>query len=245
MKKLKNIALLSVISFLGTGSLIAAAKKDTNDFEKKLTDVLDKKPEIVATALQKVMLKQQMEQAKKQKDAIQQEAKNLTGDTTSPFLGNKNGTVKVVVFLDPLCKYCKKFHPILLQAVEKHKDLKVIIKDFPIFGKDSQEIVKLKLAAYKQSPEKYVEFERKTFEQEDTNLDAFFKTAQQSGYDETKLKHEMSNTEIASQIKQTTELAQRLGIEGTPAIIINNELIPGYVELETLDKLIDPTKKNT
>lgn len=240
----KNIALISAVTLLGTGSLIAATKKDTNDFEKKLTDVLDKKPEIIATALQKVMLKQQMEQVKKQKDAIRKEAKNLTEDTTSPYLGNKNGTVKIVVFLDPLCKYCKKFHPILLQAVEKHKDLKVIMKDFPIFGKNSEDIVKLKLAAYKESPAKYAEFERKTYEQEEPNVDELLKTAQQCGYDDAKLKHEMSDASIAAQIKNTTELAQRLGIEGTPAIIVNNELIPGYVELDTLDKLIDPTKKN-
>ena len=45
---------------------------------------------------------------------------------------------------------------------------------------------------------------------------------------------DMESDEVAEAIARNRALAQQLGINGTPAFIIGEELIPGAVELDVL-----------
>jgi protein-disulfide isomerase len=58
--------------------------------------------------------------------------------------------------------------------------------------------------------------------------------ANQLGIDAERMAEDMESDEVAEAIARNRALAQQLGINGTPAFIIGEELIPGAVELDVL-----------
>jgi protein-disulfide isomerase len=50
---------------------------------------------------------------------------------------------------------------------------------------------------------------------------------------------DMSDPAIAARLAANTALAQSLGINGTPALVIGNQLVPGAISLGDLQKLVD------
>ncbi|QGG92013.1 thioredoxin domain-containing protein [Agrobacterium sp. MA01] len=55
-------------------------------------------------------------------------------DKDAPFLGNPKGDVTVVEFFDYQCPYCKKAHPMVKKVIERDGNVKLVMKDWPIFG---------------------------------------------------------------------------------------------------------------
>ena len=56
----------------------------------------------------------------------------------SPSLGNPKGDLTVVEYFDYQCPYCKKMAPELAQLVREDGNLRLVLKDWPIFGEISK-----------------------------------------------------------------------------------------------------------
>jgi len=52
----------------------------------------------------------------------------------------------------------------------------------------------------------------------------------------------MESPEVQAEIAATYQLARELGIEGTPAFVVDDELVPGAVSQERLAALIDEAR---
>ena len=57
------------------------------------------------------------------------------------------------------------------------------------------------------------------------------------------LKKDMSDPAIRTYLEDTTKLAQKLGIKGTPGFIIGDQIVPGAASLKQLKKFIQ-TERN-
>ena len=55
-------------------------------------------------------------------------------DPAAPVLGNPEGDVTVVEFFDFQCIYCKRDYPMIRDVVAKDGNVKLVMKDWPIFG---------------------------------------------------------------------------------------------------------------
>ena len=80
---------------------------------------------------------------------------NVLRDPEIPSLGNPKGDLTVVEYFDYQCPYCKKMAPELAQLAREDGNLRLVLKDWPIFGEISKSAAKLALAAKYQS--KYAE----------------------------------------------------------------------------------------
>ena len=134
------------------------------------------------------------------------------------IIGKSSAPNKVIVFDDPDCPFCRKLHTELKEVVSKRDDIVFYIKLLPL--------VELHPKSYDKSKAIVCS---KSFKLLD---DAF------SGKDipppscETK------------QIDKNIELASKLGITGTPALILKNgEIIPGYAKADALINMIDGAKE--
>jgi protein-disulfide isomerase len=58
------------------------------------------------------------------------------------------------------------------------------------------------------------------------------------GIDVAKLEKDMQDPAIAATINRNYALAEALGIKGTPAFIVGNELVPGAITAEEMQKRI-------
>jgi len=63
-------------------------------------------------------------------------------------------------------------------------------------------------------------------------------TATKLGLDLERLNKDAQDPKIQQEIMRNYQLAEELGINGTPAFIIGGELIPGAIELDQFKKII-------
>jgi protein-disulfide isomerase len=201
--------------------------------EQAIHDYILAHPEVIAESLQK--FQQQQEDAQKQAhaQAVKDLKPQLVSNSASPVLGNPAGDITVVEFLDYRCPYCKAMHQSIADMIAADGNVRVVVKEFPILGDDSIFAARAALAAGKQG--KYAEmhtalmtFKGKLSAHDVENI------AVGLALDVTKLKEDMQTPEVNQELQQNYSLAESLGINGTPAFIIGETLIPGAIKLEDL-----------
>jgi protein-disulfide isomerase len=201
--------------------------------EQAIHDYILAHPEVIAESLLK--FQQQQEDAQKQAhaQAVKDLKPQLVSNSASPVLGNPAGDITVVEFLDYRCPYCKAMHQSIADMIAADGNVRVVVKEFPILGDDSIFAARAALAAGKQG--KYAEmhtalmtFKGKLSAHDVENI------AVGLALDVTKLKEDMQTPEVNQELQQNYSLAESLGINGTPAFIIGETLIPGAIKLEDL-----------
>ena len=130
------------------------------------------------------------------------------------LMGDKDASKKVIIFTDPECPYCGKLHQEIKKILEKRKDIAFYIKMFPL--------AKLHPKAYEKSTAIVCE----------KSLNLLEDSFAGKSLPESKCK--------TSEIDENIKLAEKLGIRGTPAIILpDGGIIPGYKDADSLISLID------
>jgi protein-disulfide isomerase len=130
----------------------------------------------------------------------------------------------------------------MAQVLAIDHGVRLVYKDLPILGPASILGSKALLAAQKQGGyEKLREAIMAAPPQ--TTKEIIRDAAQQLGLDWKRLEHDMGDPAIQARIDANLRLAQSVGIEGTPALVIGGELIPGAVETADLTKAIAAARK--
>ena len=230
---IKIPALLGVIISGGlwlTSAPNAHAEEFTKDQSKAIGKIvreyLMKNPEIlldVQAALEKRM---ETARAKQMEQSMVANADNIFRAKDAAFVGNPKGDVTVVEFFDYNCGYCKRALDQVAKVVEGDKNIKVIFKELPIFGKESEDAARIALAARNQG--KYWEVHKDLLlAQGRANEAKALRIAEKHGLDMTRIKADMKSVEITRAIEETKTLAQSMGINGTPHFFVGNRIIPG------------------
>ena len=223
------------------GGLNAAQRKEV---EAIIKDYLLGNPEVMMEVQSALEAKMDKIQTERTSLAIQQNAKEIFRPAASPVVGNAKGDVTVIEFFDYNCPYCKKAFHEVAQLVEKDKQVKLILKEFPILSKGSEEAAKVALAAKMQG--KYWEFHRAMQEaQGQTNEAAALRVAEKVGLDMARIRKDMASPDVKKEIDETRALAAKLGIQGTPHFLVGDRIIPGAPEnlLEQMQKTVAEVRK--
>lgn len=241
MRRLLLLALLLAAPF---GA--AAAQPFTPEQEEAIGRILrryiEQHPEVVVEAFEAAQAKARAEAEESAKRAIAAKRQELEADPASPVLGNPAGDVTLVEFFDYRCPYCKQVAPTLQALIAEDKRLRVVMKEFPILGKDSVTASRAALAAARQG--KYEVFHHALMGLKGQLTEAaIFKAAAAAGLDVERLKSDMERPEIDAQLRANHDLAQALDIRGTPAFVVGGELIPGAVDLATLRNRLAAARK--
>lgn len=221
------------------------ASVQRKEVEKIIRDYLVNNPEVLMEAQNALEAKMDKIQSERTAAAIKGSAQEIFRPTGSPVVGNAKGDVTVIEFFDYNCGYCKRAFKDVAGLVEKDKQVKVILKEFPILNKGSEETAKVALAAKMQG--KYWEFHRAMLEAPGQASEATaLKVAEKvSGIDMARLKRDIGSAEVKKEIDDTRALAQKLGIQGTPHFLVGDRIIPGAPEnlLEQMTKLVAEVRK--
>jgi len=173
--------------------------------------------------------------------AIAARAKDIYSDPLSPGFGNPNGDVTIVEFYDYQCGYCKLSEPGLERILQEDKNLKVIYKDFPKLGPLSVMASRITLAALRQSVEKYFMLHNLLMKQNGRLRDEemIYQDAASVGLDVDRLKKDMNDDAIATQIQNSIALGKSVGVRVTPSFIVGKHFYPGYATYEQLKQFVD------
>jgi protein-disulfide isomerase len=125
----------------------------------------------------------------------------------------------------------------MVELEQSDPDLRLVYKEFPILGPGSQFAARAALASHRQG--KYVPFHGALMQAtEQVTEETVIETARAVGLDTEQLRADMQDPAIQEAIGRTLQLANALGITGTPSFIIDEEVVPGAVDLRTLQSLI-------
>ena len=216
----------------------AALAGSFNDSQRKeigeiVREYLLKNPEVLVEISKELEKRQAAEDDKKRTGALAENAKEIFHSSADLVAGNPDGDVTMVEFFDYNCGWCKKGLPEVLSLIEGDKNLRLVMKEFPIFGGDSDYAAMAALASQKQG--KYWPFHVALLGHEGKVTAADVdEIAKAQGLDLDKLKIDMKDPEIATTLERNRKLASALSISGTPAFVIDNELVPGYLPKDGL-----------
>ncbi len=214
----------------------------SSGFQKKqviaiMRDYLTKNPEILVEMTTELDKRQQAEQAKQQEKSISENADALFRSPHAFAVGNPDGDVTVVEFFDYNCGFCRRAMPSVVKLVENDPKVKLVLKELPIFGDDSEDAAKGALAAEKQG--KYFEMHQKLFsEPGKANKDKVLRIANELGLDIPQLEKDMQSDDIQKSLDEAKELAQKLGLQGTPLYLVGDQTIPGAPD-DLYDELVE------
>jgi protein-disulfide isomerase len=223
---------------LGGASACQAAEPElpVDQVEKIVRDYLLREPEIIYEALQELQRRQAEAEAARQKAAIAAHQGELLDAPNTPVGGNPDGDVTLVEFFDYRCAYCRRVVPSMRTLLDEDRGLRVVFKEFPVLGEDSVRAARAALASQQQDG--YVPFHFALMAADDLSMQGIRAAAAAVGLDPDRLEADMSSPEVTAAIEANYELANQLGIEGTPAFVIGDQLIPGAVDKARLDQLI-------
>lgn len=224
------------------------------EFEKVIHDYLVSNPEVLLEASQALQQKQQQNMQQQAQSAIQENgAQIFQGKLTT--VGNLKGNVTLVEFFDYQCIHCKKMSPVLENLVKKDSGLRIVYKEFPIFGKSSEVASRAALAAGMQG--KYQAMHNALLKIEKRLDDkVVMDTAKSVGLNLDRLKKDMDSKEVTDILESNRQLAEKLHLMGTPAFIVGAtpagqykaggepSFIPGAASEESLQELIKKAAGN-
>jgi protein-disulfide isomerase len=217
-----------------------AADMTVEQVEKIVRDYLLREPKVVFDALQELQRQEAEATAARQKAAIATNQKKLLDDPLTPVGGNPDGDVTLVEFFDYRCTYCRRVVASVRELLDEDSGLRVVFKDMPVLGPDSVRAARAALASRKQDG--YVPFHFALMASDDLSLAGIRATAEGVGLNPDQLEKDMDAPEVNAVIEANYALAHELGIEGTPAFVIGDQLIPGAVEKARLEHLIDEAR---
>ena len=208
-------------------------------FEQQVLEVLKRNPEVILESLQRYQRNQQLKAQKAQQDiltALNTDRKRAIGQ--SPTDGK--GKILVIEFSDFQCPFCAKARTELNELVKKYPDrITLVYKHFPL-TQIHNEAMNAALASWAaQQQGKFWEYHNALFDQQKTlNANSYTSIATTLGLNLARFDRDRQSPQARSAVEADQRLGESLGIDGTPAIIINGELLSGAVPLAELEKLL-------
>jgi protein-disulfide isomerase len=120
-----------------------------------------------------------------------------------------------------------------------------VFKEFPVLGPGSVDAAKVAVAVRMQDKGgKYVEFHRRLLgTRGEANKERALAAAKDAGFDMARIEKDLQSEEVAATLKESMQLADTLGLSGTPTFVIADELVVGAQGYDTLKSKIDAAHK--
>jgi len=212
---------------------------DKREIERIVRDYILQNPEIVEKALITLEAQRREMAAAEQAGKITEMKDTILNSQHQAVLGNPNGRVTLVEFFDYNCGYCKRALNDMLALMESNPDLRVVMKEFPILSEGSMEAARISIAVKDLNPDLYLDYHRELLVRGgQANLQKAISVAKELGLDTEALKKAADEGSVTENIQEVRQIAQALGISGTPSYVVGGELIPGAVGFDQLQTKI-------
>ena len=213
----------------GAGAYAAGDLPERGSIEAVVREYILSHPEIIPEAMERLRAREN--------------AKAITADRTAierPFAGawagNPQGDVTLVMFTDYACGYCRASLPDIDRLLAEDTKLKVVWREIPVLGPDSDVAAHDALAAAKQG--RYLPFHRALFQGGRADASHIAAAGRAAGLDQRRAAAERSGADVAGEIQSNIAIASRIGVSGTPAFVIGDRMYSGAIGHDALVKAI-------
>jgi len=218
---------LPLVALLAGSLALSACNKPAEAdpaFGAKVRAYLLEHPEVIEEAVVKLRQKQMLEQAKASASTVSKYRQQLERDPRDVVI-NPNGEFTVVEFFDYRCGYCKVVAPEVVKLIQENPDVRFVFKEFPIFGEVSDSAAKLALTP--QGKSKALELHKAWMADKGLDEAALDRHLAEAGLNPAAVRKASADPAIAQQIHDVRLLAGALGLQGTPAFVVGDYVIPG------------------
>ena len=180
----------------------------------------------------------------KSEDA-KQSAMSLTYDSEGDgTMGNPDASFIIYEYSDYNCGYCKRLFNTLQTLISEDDDLLIVVKEFPILAKSSVLAAKAALAAEEQG--RFAEYHNALM----TSVGGITQDSLQSiaimvGLDLSLYNEAISSNRFDKILQRNMDAGRAIGIEGTPALLIGEQIIPGAIGLAEIKALIKAEREKS
>ena len=207
------------------------------DLDQRIAKYIKENPDFLIKTLQEYQNKQNQIEQEKLSNQNLSNIEKLNSQTHSMFIGNDNSDIQIFEFVDYNCGYCLKFHNEVSSVISQESSLKLVIIQMPILGKMSDELSKLALASSLQGKfnevHNYLYSSKRKSSMEDILADLFI-----MNIDITQLKKDIESEAVQKLSSQHENIVNDFKFVGTPAIIIGNTIIPGFIKADEISEIL-------
>ncbi len=229
-------ALISVPASAAAQQSTPLEQTEEEAIKALILQTIRENPEVLMESLLAFREEARAEAQAEQFAAIERVSDLLRSDTNAGVLGNPEGEIVLIEFFDYNCPYCRRAAPILFELINDNPELRIIMREWPILGPDSELAARASLAALKQDG--FAPFHEALMAQPRANSVMIRRAAEQAGLDYARLQADMQAADVTAHIEASHRAAAELGISGTPTFLIGDTLIPGLLEKADLQALI-------
>lgn len=209
-------------------------------FREEVRAYLLENPQVLMEAIAVLEEQQAVAEAEAQQLAVIENEQALFNSAFDHVGGNLDGDVVIVEFLDYRCSFCRRAHPEVTELVEGDGNIRIITKEFPILGEQSvlasRFAIATRIALGGQAYE-LVSDGLMNMRADVTEL-ALARLATDLGLDSAAIFAAMDDPLVQTTIDYNYELAQRMGITGTPSFVFGDQLVQGYVPLPNMQDIV-------
>lgn len=235
------LALASVaLSPLASAAQDKARTYTREEIETIVKETLMKDPQVILDAVEQMQVRKQAEEQERSRQVIGAYKTSLFEDKESPVAGAEDADVTIVEFFDYNCGYCKRSMATVMKTLKEDPKVKFVFKEYPVLAPSSETAARASLAMYYLNPERYFDFHAALFQLggkfDDKNILA---VAEGMGADPAKFRETMKSARVTKHIEDTRELAAKMGASGVPAFVIGDDLFPGAISYEVMQRQIE------
>ncbi len=204
-------------------------------------DALKQDPTILRDAVLALRADEERRQAQTQQGAVAAHRQALMDPSGDAVVGHADGNVTLVEFYDPRCPYCRRMVPTIDQAAAADPKLRVVLKVIPILGPQSVLESRAIVAAGRQGG--YVGMQEALMrEQSPATADTIASIARGLRLDPARLARDMQDPAVLGHLNDNVALAKALHIDGTPALVIGDQLISGALDMADLRRAVSDAR---
>ena len=234
----KGIAQIDTSEFIKKNEIDLSQFLTTEELNEKLEDFITSNPQFIIDVLRNYQITQNQKEQEKKNTQSLEKISLLNSQEHSLTYGNLSSKRSIYQFIDYNCGYCLKFHQELNNVLNKDNDIKVIVIQMPILGSQSSQFSKMAIAANLQNKFKlvhdYLYSQQRKSNMEDILADLFLLKV-----DIIKLQEDTASEAVLNLLNKHDQLVKDFQFTGTPAIIIGNTIIPGFIEEEKIFEILE------
>ncbi len=216
---------------------------EKDEIKSVVREYILENPEIIVQAIGILQQRERENAAARTVAAIQSNRATLENDGISPVMGNPDGDVTIVEFFDYRCIFCRRAFEDVHRLVDEDKNIRLVYRQFPIKDEPGAPAVSKRAAEVALVAAKHGKFDAfhermMAVDFRTLTIDKVMDFAAEAGLDIAAVEQEITSAYVQTGIRLTYELAQQIGVTGTPGFVIGDQLIVGAQGYDALKQAV-------
>lgn len=209
-------------------------------FRAEVRAYLLENPEVLMEAIAVLEDRQATEETTRDQALVTQYRDEIFASPFDLVLGNPQGDVTIVEFLDYRCGYCRRAAPEVNALLEADGNVRLVIKELPILGEASTLAARFALSArYTVDEAAYLAVHDGLMTmRSDVTERSLQRLGEELGYDGDAILAGMTDPRVTEVIETNYALAQAMQVNGTPTFVLGRQLVRGFLPGAAMAELI-------